>query len=233
MNHFFVFCFALIMIVFFCFTVHRDYVLTLGLESFDSKAKQFYNLPATEKRVEVCEMKGTPRELCHNFITAILPIPGHGDESSRKILLCGTNAFKPECETRSLMALDTVESRVELTNAYSPVWNTTSLIASNGQFFYAGPLDFRGIDSSIIRQNISPKDATPSERRIVRSAQYDSKWLNADSNFVGSFEHKHHVYFLFRETAIEYMNVGDRIFSRLGRVCKNDVGLKNSWTSFL
>jgi len=34
-----------------------------------------------------------------------------------------------------------------------------------------------------------------------------SRWLN-DPQFVGSFETEDHVYFLFRESAVEYINCG-------------------------
>lgn len=34
-----------------------------------------------------------------------------------------------------------------------------------------------------------------------------SRWVN-DPQFVGSFETKDHVYFLFREIAVEYINCG-------------------------
>ena len=46
-----------------------------------------------------------------------------------------------------------------------------------------------------------------------------------------------YVYFFFRETAVEYINCGKTVYSRVGRVCKNDKGgphrWANRWTSFL
>lgn len=177
------------------------------------------------------------KELCHNYITALLPI--HSDNYREKqILVCGTNAYSPECELRPLSSLDTITSRSAPINAYSPLWNTTSLITSTGEFFYGGPLDLRGIDSSITRQQISltpPSKSNPKDKRIIRSAQHDSKWVNSDAQFVqnGMFEYQSHVYFLFRESAVEYLNCGKRIYSRIGRVCKNDPGMRENWTSFL
>lgn len=45
------------------------------------------------------------------------------------------------------------------------------------------------------------------------------------------------VYFFFRETAVEYINCGKAVFSRVARVCKYDRGgphrFRNRWTSFL
>lgn len=43
-------------------------------------------------------------------------------------------------------------------------------------------------------------------------------------NFVSSFPYNGHVYFLFRETAVEYINCGKAIYSRVARVCARDNG---------
>lgn len=88
-----------------------------------------------------------------------------------------------------------------------------------------------GRDSAIVRSGSKIS-------QILRTAPYDSKWLNTDTNFLLSFEHGSFVYFLFRETAVEYINCGKAIYSRIGRVCKSDAGggdlmLKNRWTTFL
>lgn len=41
----------------------------------------------------------------------------------------------------------------------------------------------------------------------LRYSMCDFRWLN-DPQFVGSFETEDHVYFLFRESAVEYINCG-------------------------
>ena len=54
---------------------------------------------------------------------------------------------------------------------------------------------------------------------------------------MSSFAHGDYVYFTFRETAVEYMNCGKTVYSRIARVCKSDRGgphkFKYRWTSFL
>lgn len=45
------------------------------------------------------------------------------------------------------------------------------------------------------------------DNRIIRTDQYNSKWLNSPQ-FVGSFEAGDFVYFVFREAAVEYINCG-------------------------
>jgi len=95
-------------------------------------------------------------------------------------------------------------------------------------------------------------------QRFLRTKQYNNNWLSG-AQFVGSFEAGHFVYFLLRESAAEHMSCGkvsdyfkfiqilfrakrlmhfQVIYSRIARVCKNDVGgggqlLRDNWTSFL
>jgi hypothetical protein len=69
-----------------------------------------------------------------------------------------------------------------------------------------------------------------------RTLKYDSSWLDKP-NFVGSFDVGEFVYFFFRETAVEYINCGKSVYSRVGRVCKSDVGGRNilnqNWATYL
>lgn len=201
-----------------------------------TEKKTQYYLPALADKQKSCLIKGMQKEQCHNFITSLLFVPGD-DYKNRHVLVCGTNAYSPKCEIRPVDNLDSSRTQFNSSfNAYNPEWNTTSLITSSRQFFYGGPLDLRGIDASITQQKIS-SSVEKTNKRIIRSAQYDSKWINVDANFVESFEYQDHVYFLFRESAMEYNNCGKRIFSRIGRVCKNDPGIGDNiwtrWTSFL
>lgn len=81
---------------------------------------------------------------------------------------------------------------------YSPLSNITAMITLNGQYFAGSPMDFSGADSAIVR------DLGAS---YLRTKNYDAKWLN-EPQFVGSFETDAYVYFLFRESAVEYINCG-------------------------
>lgn len=58
-----------------------------------------------------------------------------------------------------------------------------------------------------------------------------------EPNFVGSFDIGEYVYFFFREHAVEYINCGKAIYSRIARVCKNDRGGKymtgQNWATYL
>jgi len=61
--------------------------------------------------------------------------------------------------------------------------------------------------------------------------------LFAEPDFVGSYDIGQYVFFFFRETAVEYINCGKSIFSRVARVCKKDTGGKNilnhNWATYL
>lgn len=95
--------------------------------------------------------------------------------------------------------------------------------------------DYLAVDPIVFRDSIK-----------LRTQQYDTTKLNnhdftglkGGPHFVGSFEHKEHVYFFFRENAVEHENESNRVVSRVARVCKNDKGgstksFRFSWTSFL
>nr|CAD7575037.1 unnamed protein product [Timema californicum] len=97
-------------------------------------------------------------------------------------------------------------------------------LARNHTDLYTGTVaDFSGMDPIIYREPL-------------QTEQYDSMSLNAP-NFVSSMPLGDFVYFFFRETAVEYINCGKAVYSRVARVCKYDRGgphrFRNRWTSFL
>lgn len=62
-------------------------------------------------------------------------------------------------------------------------------------------------------------------------------FLLSEPNFVGSFDIGEYVYFFFREHAVEYINCGKAIYSRVARICKKDRGGKHiinqNWATYL
>jgi chondroitin sulfate proteoglycan 4 len=84
---------------------------------------------------------------------------------------------------------------------FNPHSNITTLMTESGQMFVATPTDFMATDPAILRTDVTQ------DTRMIRTNQYNSKWLN-DPQFVGSFEHGDFIYFIFRETAVEFMNCG-------------------------
>ncbi|TNN49070.1 Semaphorin-6D [Liparis tanakae] len=101
---------------------------------------------------------------------------------------------------------------------------------AGGDFYSATMTDFLASDAVIYR---SLGESSP----VLRTVKYDSKWLR-EPHFLHAIEYGNYVYFFFSEIAVEYTTLGKVVFSRVGRVCKNDNGgsprvLERYWTSFL
>jgi semaphorin 6 len=166
-----------------------------------------------------CDLKGKSESDCQNYIRVLSVI------GPDRLLVCGTNCYNPLCR-HYLHISGSYEVEEEFSGKgyapYDPKHNSTSLY-TNGHLYSATVADFSGTDPLIIKNGL-------------RTEQYDYKHLNAP-NFVSSLEDEEHVYFFFREAAVEYMNCGKSIFSRVARVCKSDEGgshkFSNRWTTFL
>ncbi len=117
---------------------------------------------------------------------------------------------------------------------YHPADNVTLLLTSSGDYYVGASTDFFSNLDTIYRMSGGPE--TPDGGSLIRTERYNSLWLDRP-NFVASFETERHVYFLYREMAVEHMNCGKTIYSRLAQVCKDDGGgslvLKDTFTTFL
>ncbi|XP_046971911.1 semaphorin-5B [Vanessa cardui] len=203
----------------------RDTLYRLSLRGLRSLERAEW--PAASDKVKQCQDKGQTEENCHNYIKVLLSY-GH------KLFACGTNAFSPVCSWREIESLNMVSEWMSgVANCpYNPDSNVTAIFASSGEYYAGTPTDFTSSDTAICRsQGASPRDSS-----MLRTTQYDLNWLN-EPQFVGSFEDDYFVYFVFREVAVEYLNCGKIIYSRIARVCKNDSGghlmMKNNWSTFL
>nr|XP_045234732.1 semaphorin-6B isoform X3 [Macaca fascicularis] len=111
---------------------------------------------------------------------------------------------------------------------YDPKHANVALF-SDGMLFTATVTDFLAIDAVIYR--------SLGDRPTLRTVKHDSKWFK-EPYFVHAVEWGSHVYFFFREIAMEFNYLEKVVVSRVARVCKNDVGgsprvLEKQWTSFL
>ncbi|KAG8147429.1 hypothetical protein E2320_022708 [Naja naja] len=100
---------------------------------------------------------------------------------------------------------------------------------TGGMLFTATVTDFLAIDAVIYR--------SLGDSPTLRTVKHDSKWFK-EPYFVHAVEWKNHVYFFFREIAMEFNYLEKMVVSRVARVCKNDMGgsqrvLEKQWTSFL
>ncbi|XP_045503919.1 semaphorin-5B [Colias croceus] len=183
--------------------------------------------PAPADKTKLCQDKGQTEEDCHNYVKVLLSY-GH------KLFACGTNAFSPLCSWREIESLNMVSEWVSgVANCpHNPHSNVTAILSSSGEYYAGTPTDFTSSDTAICRS----RGASPRDTGMLRTTQYDLNWLN-EPQFVGSFEDDHFVYFVFREVAVEHLNCGKIIYSRIARVCKNDSGghlvMKDNWSTFL
>jgi len=175
--------------------------------------------PAEARDAELCTIKGKSKTECQNYIRVIAKT-----EKSR-MLICGTHAFKPRCRHYKYKdgsyEVDQEFDGKGLT-PYDPAHNSTYLL-SDGELYTATVSDFSGSDPLIYKEPL-------------RTEQYDSKILNTP-DFVKMLEDEDYVYFFLREQAVEYINCGKSVYSRVARVCKNDKGgqnkFSNRWTTYL
>jgi len=175
--------------------------------------------PPDTEAYDLCIMKGKSKIQCQNYIRVV------AKTDKDRLLICGTHAFKPRCRYYKYKdggySMDQ-EFDGKMLTPYDPGHNSSYLLA-DGELYSATVSDFSGSDPLIYKENL-------------RTEQYDSKILNAP-DFVRALEDENYVYFFFREQAVEYINCGKSVYSRVARVCKNDKGGPNKfstrWTSYL
>lgn len=199
----------------------KDHIFQLDLDTFALQGLNEWS--PSEEHIAACVVKGQTQQDCHNYVTAL-------HENNGTLFICGTNAFAPVCRQYSK---DNIEQPLSeetgiLKSPFSPRGNVTSLMTSQGELFVGSRIDFAGADPTFIRTGLR-------SRSVLRTTQYATEYLS-NPQFVNSFEIGDFVYFFFRENAIEYNVCGKNVFSRIGRVCKNDQGSpfnSQSWTTFL
>uniref|UniRef100_A0A3B3ZPN2 Sema domain-containing protein n=1 Tax=Periophthalmus magnuspinnatus TaxID=409849 RepID=A0A3B3ZPN2_9GOBI len=159
---------------------------------------------------------------CQNYIRVLLV-------NKTEVMTCGTNAFQPLCTTREVGNMSRVLERVNgvARCPYDPRHNSTAVVTESGELYAATVIDFSGRDPVIYRSlgHLPP----------LRTAQYNSKWLN-EPHFISAYDIGLFTFFFLRENAVEH-DCGKTVYSRVARVCKNDIGgrflLEDTWTTFM
>jgi len=161
---------------------------------------------------------------CQNYIRLVLI-------DSDRLLVCGTYAGRPTCTWRTKsdlqQTLDTFDGIGKCPN--SPDSSVAYLRASNGDHYFATSIDYS--EQGMRTDYLIDRSLGPSQQ--IRTDQFNSNWLN-EPVFVASVEIGEYVYFFMRETAIEAMNCGERVYSRVARLCKHEQGSGsfNVWRSY-
>ncbi|XP_067827538.1 semaphorin 6D isoform X5 [Heptranchias perlo] len=171
-----------------------------------------------------CAMKGKHKDECHNFIKVFVP------KTDDTVFVCGTNAFNPVCRYYRLDTLDYNGEEVSgLARCPFDAKQTNVALFADNKLYSATVADFLASDAVIYR--------SMGDGSALRTIKYDSKWIK-EPHFLHAVEYGNYVYFFFREIAVEHNNLGKAVYSRVARICKNDMGgsqrvLEKHWTSFL
>nr|BDT61929.1 MAG: semaphorin-1A-like protein [Penaeus monodon majanivirus A] len=198
----------------------RNAIYSLSIKDMQENIDQRIIWHPTERGVRDCFMKGKYEEDCQNYIRVIKRVDGD------QFLVCGTNAYSPLCRRYVRLADGASFNFTETKSGvgqcpFDPRQNSTHVYVG-GELYSGTVADFQGTTHVISKNQLT-----------TRAAVYEQ--LN-DPSFVHSFDYGDFVYFVFRETALESLNCGKRVYSRIARVCKNDRGDKKTqtkWTSFL
>uniref|UniRef100_A0A8C5DFG4 Sema domain, immunoglobulin domain (Ig), short basic domain, secreted, (semaphorin) 3B n=1 Tax=Gouania willdenowi TaxID=441366 RepID=A0A8C5DFG4_GOUWI len=215
----------------------KNFLLSLSLDNIAKQEHKIY-WPAPVDWREECNWAGKDiTSDCVNYVKIV----HHYNRTH--LYACGTGAFHPTCafvEVGNRMEDHVFRidpSKVEDgkgKSPYDPRHNAASVLV--GDELYAGvATDLMGRDFTIFR--------SLGKRPSIRTEQHDSRWLN-EPKFVGSFwvpesenPDDDKVFFFFRETAVEAQGLGKSTYSRIGQLCRNDMGgqrsLVNKWTTFL
>ena len=191
-----------------------------------------------------CVSRGKSEDYdCKNHIRVVQAI------DKDRLYICGTNAHSPKDLViyANLTHLARHEFYAGVGDGiakcpFDPEDNSTAIWVKTGNpgdhpALYSGTnAEFTKADAVIFRGDIFDQDTGRREYTFKRTIKYDSHMLDKP-DFVGSYEVGDYVYFFFRETAVEYMNCGKTIYSRIARVCKKDTGGKNilhqNWATYL
>jgi len=222
-----------------------DRLIRLNLANISQTNCEYDTMSLEPTNVANCVSKGKSENYdCRNHVRVIQPI-GNGE----RLYVCGTNAHNPKDLViyANLTSLGRHEYVPGIGNGiakcpFDPEDNSTAVWVENGNpgdlpALYSGTnAEFTKADTVIFRTDLYDLNSGRREYSFKRTIKYDSHMLDKP-DFVGSYEIGEHVYFFFREIAVEYMNCGKSVYSRVARVCKRDTGGKNilhqNWATYL
>nr|XP_037268501.1 semaphorin-1A-like isoform X4 [Rhipicephalus microplus] len=203
----------------------RNVVYNISLTSLELQKKLEWF--SESKDIDMCKLKGKSEEACQNYIRVL------ARKSETVIFVCGTNAYKPRCRDYVISPDGEYSVKEQVPGEglcpFDPKNNSTAI--------FAGPLSRRTDGDLYVATVGQLSGADPLiYRKPLRTEPFDLKHLNAP-NFVSSIHYEDYVYFFFRESAVEYINCGKTVYSRVARVCTRDKGgphkFQQRWTSFL
>ncbi|XP_046762293.1 semaphorin-3E isoform X1 [Gallus gallus] len=214
----------------------RDLLYSLSLDRISNNYREIH-WPSTPLQAEECIIKGRDADECANYVRVL-----HRYNRTH-LLACGTGAFDPVCtfirvghpSEDHLFQLESHKfERGRGRCPFDPTSSFTSILIG-GELFTGLYSDYWGRDAAVFR--------TMNRMAHLRT-EPDSERLLKEPKFVGSYmipDNEDHddnkVYFFFTEKALEAETSTHAIYTRVGRVCVNDMGgqrmLVNKWSTFL
>ncbi|XP_051525735.1 semaphorin-3ab-like [Myxocyprinus asiaticus] len=215
----------------------KNHLLSTSLDDITQTPRKIH-WPANPDHIQDCLMAGKDLQMdCANFLRVLEWF------NQTHLYACGTGAFNPHCafiptslflraEEQTLKYEDTESGKGKC--PYDPHHRTATAII-DGELYAGISSDFLSHDTAFFR--------SLGKRHAMRTEQYDSTWLQgADFVHVAAMsesdnEEDDKVYMFFTERAQEAEGaVGKILYSRVARVCKNDIGgqrsLVHKWSTF-
>uniref|UniRef100_A0A8C9XDY4 Si:ch211-129c21.1 n=1 Tax=Sander lucioperca TaxID=283035 RepID=A0A8C9XDY4_SANLU len=193
----------------------RGKVLTLSLDDITEKTSEVRLFSADKA---LCQMKGKHTKECDNFIRTL-----HTMEDG-KMLVCGTNAFNPECDYMVSHYFEVCRDNTFCTKT-KPLF---PFHLTENTLYSAASSNFLSTELVFQRHGLNPL-----KTEMIRS------WFNgylAEVSKNSEDSEDDNVFLFFTETAVEERHDNIQV-SRIARVCKSDLGgertLQRKWTSFL
>ncbi|XP_062990380.1 semaphorin-3E [Elgaria multicarinata webbii] len=214
----------------------KNLVYSLSLDRVSENYREIH-WPSTSLQVEECTIKGRYAEECANYIRTL-----HRYNRTH-LLACGTGAFDPVCAFirvghQSEDHLFHLEAhRLERGRGRCPFDPSSSFISTlfGGELFAGLFSDYWGRDAAVFRTmgRMAHIRTEPDDDRLLKEPKFVSNYVIPDNED----REDNKVYFFFTEKALEAEAGAHAIYSRVGRVCANDMGgqrmLVNKWTTFL
>jgi len=223
-----------------------DKLFKVNLANVSKTSCDYDSLTLEPSNSAQCVSKGKSENYdCRNHVRVIQPLGPDGE----RLYVCGTNGHNPRDVVvyANLTNLGRHEYVAGVGNGiakcpFDPEDNSTAVWVESGNpgelpALYSGTnAEFTKADTVIFRTDLYDLNNGRREYGFKRTIKYDSHMLDKP-DFVGSYEVGEYVYFFFREVAVEYMNCGKAVYSRVARVCKKDTGGKNilnqNWATYL
>ncbi|NWY43756.1 SEM3E protein, partial [Sylvia atricapilla] len=214
----------------------RDLLYSLSLDRISDNYREIH-WPSTPLQAEECIIKGRDADECANYIRVL-----HRYNRTH-LLACGTGAFDPLCTfVRAGHPSEDHLFQLELHKfergrgrcPFDPSSSFTSILIG-GELFAGLYSDYWGRDAALFRSmnRLAHLRTEPDNERLLKEPKFVGSYMIPDNE-----DHDDNkVYFFFTEKALEAETSTHAIYSRVGRVCANDMGgqrmLVNKWTTFL